>query len=124
MTFRPRYYRLGPDHSVQPVDVGGRFDEAALLSWAEEVWGEGDGRRVAFTEVAPGVEVSTVFLGIDHNHTGKGPPVLFETMTFDDYGGGDQWRYSTWAEAVAGHNAAVDRLRARTNETQKANPET
>ena len=113
MIDRPRYYRLRPDHSAEPVDVGGRFDEAALLAWADEVWGDGNGRRVAFTVVAPGVEVSTVFLGIDHNHSGKGPPILFETMTFDDYGGGDQWRYSTWKEAVAGHNAAVAILRAK-----------
>ena len=113
MTYRPRYYRLDADHNAVPVDVGGRFDEAALLAWAEEVWGDGDGRRVAFTEVAPGVEVSTVFLGIDHNHSGKGPPVLFETMTFDDYGGGDQWRYSTWNDAVQGHNNAVAILRGK-----------
>lgn len=113
MTYRPRYYRLKPDHSVEPVDVGGRFDEAALLAWATEVWGDGDGRRVAFDEVAPGVEVSTVFLGIDHNHFGKGPPILFETMIFDDYGGGDQFRFETWDQAVEGHRLAVESLKAR-----------
>jgi hypothetical protein len=110
---RPRYYRLRPDHSVEPVDVGGDDKVTALLAWAAEVWGDGDGRRVALTVIAPGVEVSTVFLGIDHNHSAKGPPLLFETMTFDDYGGGETWRYSTWKEAVAGHNAAVSILRAK-----------
>lgn len=28
------------------------------------------------------VEVSTVFLGINHNFTGKGAPILWETMVF------------------------------------------
>lgn len=27
--------------------------------------------------------VSTVWLGIDHDFTGKGPPIIFETMVFD-----------------------------------------
>jgi hypothetical protein len=110
---RPRYYRLRPDHSVEPLDDGGRFDEAALTAWAKEVWGDDNAnRRVAFTVVAPGVEVSTVFLGLDHSF-GDGPPVLFETMVFDDYGGGDAWRWSTWDEAVAGHEAAVSIFRAK-----------
>lgn len=37
---------------------------------------------VARQELAPGVEVSTVFLGFDHNHGRKGPPILWETMCF------------------------------------------
>ena len=51
------------------------------------------------------VEVSTVFLTMDHSF-GSGDPILFETMVFggqyDDY----QWRYSTYEEAEAGHNEA------------------
>ena len=52
-----------------------------------------------------GVQVSTVFLGIDHNWTGQGRPILFETMVF---GGGEVWedvqqRYRTWQEAQEGH---------------------
>ena len=57
------------------------------------------------------VEVSTVFLAIDHNFSGKGSPLLFETMIFgstffrnsNEY----QIRYSTWDEAKAGHERAV-----------------
>ena len=113
MTHRPRYYRLDADHNPVPVDTTlAGFDEAALLAWAAEVWGDDEkGRRVAFTEVAPGVEVSTVFLGIDHNHWGDGPPVLFETMLFDDYSDGNAWRWSTWAEAEAGHAHVVAAVR-------------
>jgi hypothetical protein len=53
------------------------------------------------------VEVSTVFLGIDHQY-GGGPPLLFETMAFglpDD----DEIceRYSTEQQAREGHTAVV-----------------
>jgi hypothetical protein len=63
-----------------------------------------DYKRVAWDAVAEtGVEVSTVWLGLDHNHDSMGPPIIFETMIF----GGDhdqrQWRYSHQADAVAGH---------------------
>jgi hypothetical protein len=55
--------------------------------------------------------VSTVFLGIDHNFTGEGPPVLYETTVFggpeDDY----QERYTSRELAEAGHRAVVDRLK-------------
>jgi hypothetical protein len=48
--------------------------------------------------------VSTVFLGLDHNH-GEGPPLVFETMVFkgDDFSELAGLRYSTWDEAVLGH---------------------
>ena len=55
-------------------------------------------------------EVSTVWLGIDHQY-GDGPPLIFESMVF---GGGldqEQVRYSTLAEAHAGHDALVERVR-------------
>jgi hypothetical protein len=68
-------------------------------------------RRVAF-DALPGCEISTVWLGIDHNF-GKGPPLIFETMIF---GGPDdldrsQWRYATEEEARAGHVRAVELAR-------------
>lgn len=48
------------------------------------------------------VEVSTVFLGINHQFF-DGPPLVFETMVFGGLRGDYQKRYSTWAEAEAGH---------------------
>lgn len=70
-------------------------------------------QHVARTEVAPGVIVSTVFLGVDHSH-GSGPPILFETMVFNDYGDdGTQDRYSTWGDAEAGHERVVAAQRAK-----------
>lgn len=97
------FYILGPGRIIVP--------ERDVVTWSK--WMEKGDRRVANDLVAPGVEVSTVFLGLDHNYFDKGPPILFETMVFDDYEGGEQWRYCTWDEAVAGHKAVVERLRAR-----------
>jgi hypothetical protein len=64
-------------------------------------------RVVAKDEVSQGVEVSTVFLGIDHSFD-DGPPVLWETMIFggphDEY----QARYVSLADAKAGHAKALE----------------
>jgi hypothetical protein len=70
-----------------------------------------------------GLRVSTVWLGLDHGF-GDGPPLIFETMVFDNYSGKGimldgkpigliagkdrlQWRYATEAEARKGHMRAV-----------------
>lgn len=89
-----------------------------LIAWGR--WLERSDRRVAKTEVGQGVEVSTVFLGIDHHFGPGGPPLLFETMTFGPEGGdsfrdhlfGDCCdRYSTWDQAEAGHAAICEQVR-------------
>ena len=54
-----------------------------------------------------GVEVSTVWLGADHNYGPTGPPLIFETMIFGGTHDGWTRRYSTLAEAQQGHAAAV-----------------
>ncbi|MGE4195979.1 MAG: hypothetical protein AB7G11_02500 [Phycisphaerales bacterium] len=67
-------------------------------------------RRVGCDILPGGVFVSTVFLGLDHNFEGHGPPVLFETMILapSEHPLSD-WtdRYATWDEAEAGHARAV-----------------
>lgn len=68
-----------------------------------------DGRRVGFTKLGD-VDISTVFLGMDHGW-GDGPPVLFETMPFGGQYDSHCWRWHTWAEAEAGHAAIVAALR-------------
>ncbi len=50
--------------------------------------------------------ISTMFLGLDHQY-GDGPPLLFETMIFGGEHDQATWRYTTWEEAVAGHEHAV-----------------
>jgi hypothetical protein len=73
-------------------------------------------------EVVSGYYVSTVHLGMNHQW-GDGPPLIFETMVFKAEGDGvasytDLYcdRYSTEAEAKAGHAAVVERLKAGTLE--------
>lgn len=67
-------------------------------------------RKVAKTQVSKDVEVSTVFLGLDHQF-GLGPPLLFETMVFGGEHHGDMDRYTTWEEAEEGHKRMVKELR-------------
>jgi hypothetical protein len=84
-------------HDVVAVD---------LMTWAHWIETAHEKRIVAKTWVNQ-VEVSTVFLGLNHRYGDEGPLQLFETMIF----GGDhneyQWRYATWDEAEAGHWSAV-----------------
>lgn len=87
--------------------------------------------QVARTEIAePLVYVSTVWLGLNHRYT-PGPPLTFETMVFRDWAKEyrdlgalvgvseppmlelDVARYSTEAEALAGHEAMVNKWRGR-----------
>lgn len=82
-----------------------------LLAWGREL--EKADRRVAADMLPDGVRVSTVFLGLDHGF-GEGPPILYETMVFGGPSDGDCERYSTRAEALAGHAAVVARLKAPT----------
>lgn len=72
---------------------------------------EQDTRCVAETCVTDDIRVSTVFLGLDHNFSGHGPPLLFETMCFGGVCDGAQQRYATWHEAEQGHEAIVQRVR-------------
>lgn len=80
-----------------------------LLTWA--MWFEKADRTVNKTQIDTGEEVSTVFLGINHQW-GDGPPILFETMVFGGEFDEDQYRYSTWDEAVKGHNRVVETVMA------------
>lgn len=83
----------------------------SVEEWAR-MFEDRTGRRVAATEVAPDISVSTVFLGLDHSF-GGGPPELFETLIFGGPDAGEMDRYSTWAEAEAGHERMVAAQRAR-----------
>ena len=91
------------DHEHQPVATD--FLSAAV--W----WEDPNNRLVAFTETALH-EVSTIFLTFSQRHIGRGPPLLFETMVFENGESRiacEQVRYSSWDEAQAGHAAMVRR---------------
>lgn len=96
------YYTLDEDKNAIPLEGDG-VD-------ACRVWGrlfQEIDHTVARTEISPGITVSTVFLGMNHNF-GHGPPLIFETMIFGGSEDGWQARYSTWDEAVEGHAEAVE----------------
>lgn len=78
-----------------------------------EQWSAGfcdmDKKRVAFDKL-PDAEVSTVWLGLDHSY-GDGPPLIFETLVFGGTLDQEMDRYSSEAEALAGHAKMVQRVR-------------
>lgn len=68
-------------------------------------------RRIALDKFDKGTCVSTVFLALDHNFSGVGGPVLFETLAAykgEEY---EMRRYSTVEQALTGHNEIVDQLK-------------
>lgn len=78
------------------------------IVWAK--WYENIENRIVDHTTFGNIEVSTVFLGLDHSH-GIGPVVLWETMIFG--GPHDSYceRYSTIEEARRGHAEAVELVR-------------
>lgn len=54
-------------------------------------------------DVIDEIRISTVFLGLDHNHREHTNPILFETMIFTAGSPGVMERYRTWDDAQAGH---------------------
>ncbi len=96
----PYYYVLDEEGKARQVQDG--------LEWAR--WFENArNRTVLETEIADGIRVSTVFLGIDHRLTiTEGlPPILWETMIFGGEHDQDQWRYTSLPKAIEGHGRAV-----------------
>lgn len=86
---------------------GDPVPEPDYLAWAR--WFETSvvARRVDQTNLANGVMVSTVFLGIDHRQLVDGPPILYETLVFGGIMDGEGQRYATRAEARCGHEEMV-----------------
>ena len=84
-----KYYILDENHQIL---------RASLMQWAR-FYEDTEKRRIALHEL-DSIKVSTVFLGIDHNFTKEGRPILFETMSFPDE---EQERYCTYQEALWGH---------------------
>lgn len=89
-----------------------------LLTWAR--WVEDHNRHVGEDWIGD-YRISTVFLGLDHNWTMHGPPLLYETMLFmrDEEATFGQRslelieRYATWVEAEEGHVRAVEEIKEK-----------
>lgn len=94
------------DENGDPKEVNA-FSEEFLKDFDDGFY------RLKFTKVSDKVWVSTVFLYFDHNYFENGPPILWETMIFggkhDEY----QERYSSKAEALEGHERAVELARGK-----------
>ncbi len=75
------------------------------LEQASREFSETD-RKVASTDIGK-TNVSTVFLGLDHNFYGEGDPILFETMIFGGKHDGYCTRGASWQEAMKMHEDAV-----------------
>lgn len=63
--------------------------------------------RIGLDHVGP-MEISTVWLGIDHNFSRQGAPILFETMIFGGPLDLYQVRFRTEEEAQRGHRLIRD----------------
>jgi hypothetical protein len=99
---------------------GEAVPEPDYLKWAQWMEDEGEERRrLAWDEVG-GFYVSTIFLGLNHNWgaifgEGGAPPVLWETMWnagADRFSWEGPIRYTSQAEALAGHAKVMAALRA------------
>lgn len=91
-----------------------RIEELGALYDGED--GRETYRRVAADQIGP-LWVSTLWLGLDHSFGDNDPPLIFETMVFNrgDEGGDVLCeRWATEAEAFAGHQDVVNRIREGT----------
>ena len=98
-----RWYGLDLARNVVPLADGSHFrkTDENKLQWV-----------VGYTELPEyNCRVSTVFMSIDHGF-GTEEPLVFETMVFvgDTYRDCYCERYHTWAEAEAGHKAAIAKV--------------
>jgi hypothetical protein len=92
---------------------GNPVPEPDVLKWGK--WFEKADRKVANTNYlrrnnktnfAKLINVSTVFLGLDHCFSGRGKPILYETMIFGGSHDSYQERYTNKIAALAGHDRA------------------
>lgn len=98
----PNYY----DKKGKPLE---------LMEWTRLFEDDSDPpyRQVAETTLPDGKWISTVWLGFNHRF-GDGAPLIFETMVFrsiDNLDELDGTRYSTLAEAEAGHISMISKWR-------------
>lgn len=83
------------------MDKEGNAVPCGVAEWRAQ---RTDGSFVVKKDDVNGHLVSTVFLGMDHNFSCEGPPVLWETMVFSPTGESvDVRRYTSREDALAGH---------------------
>jgi hypothetical protein len=97
-----RRYVLDDHDNPIPED-----DPVAWTAFMENV----ERRRVAFDEAGKWT-VSTVFMGMDHDVVGAGPPVLWKTMVYGPppWGGFSCWYSNRW-KALSYHDQLAEAVR-------------
>lgn len=103
-------YILDENNQPQLVESSTRY--YAWKNAQPEAMQTGIGLQVAKTKISETIFVSTVYLGSDHGY-GGGAPVLWETIVFVEGGDYEMERYSSHAEAVAGHERWCEAYRAK-----------
>lgn len=98
-------------------------DSLKWAAWFEQSGkSEGKDNRFLAHDHIGSVLVSTVFLGLDHSFMGSGggnPPVLWETMVFQGEHDQYQKRYRSRADALAGHDEAVEMVKSSQADLQE-----
>jgi len=89
---------------------GKEIKKVDFHTWSE--WFENnENRRVKLTKHPSGWFVSTVFLGIDHSFGIGDKDLVFETMAFGTNSYSETRRWSTYTEAVRGHDDLVKEIK-------------
>ena len=89
---------------------GNPVPEPDLMKWGE--WLQSSPDRIIKKDIVDEVEISTVFLGLDHSFSrGRHLPVLFETMIFGGEHDNYQERYTFKEDAIMGHKKALSLVR-------------
>jgi hypothetical protein len=109
----PLYYILDENKNVVPVEKGSEWaewfdvDENRVVEQTDLVIKAGDKEVSIF--------VSTIFRGLNTSMSSyfdinAKPTGIFETMAFRDNSSIYQEKHDTWAEAVVGHQEAIETI--------------
>jgi len=103
-------YDLGVLRRYVLDNEGNPFRQDDPVSWTEFMQ-DVERRQVAFEEVGKWT-VSTLFMGIDHDIVGIGPPVLWKTSVSGPkpWGGLSHWYSSRW-RALSQHDQLAEAIR-------------
>ena len=108
-------------HSLYYILIGQTPEPSTAEGWVR--WLAEHDRVVHETRVGD-YFVSTIFLGLNANYIGRGPPILFETVIFGPDGNSPaldyQRRCSTWEEAKAMHERACAMVNHRRDNDKQA----
>lgn len=112
------FYIIDNTGRVRAVEVG------EYVQWVSDF--DSQRARILARHRVGRVNICTVFLLINHNFTGVGPPLLWETTTFGPAPWDMRcWQYATRRQAVVGHAGMVRAVvadRQRSREIMKAYP--